>query len=73
MFILFQYDSGIVLLTSFCPLSVDTNCNGTIFFVFLFLTFILLLNLHRDLTVYGGIFDIGKLYGSRGLGIVTKY
>ena len=42
-------------------------------YAFLKRTFISLLNSHRDLPVYGGVFDIGKLYGSKGLGIVTKY
>ena len=36
-------------------------------------TFISLLDLHLDLPVYGGIFGIGKLYGSGRLGIITKY
>ena len=44
---------------------------NSFFLFFFFSTFISLLNLNRDLPVYGGIF--GKLFGSRGLGIITKY
>ena len=52
--------------------SQDTQFKREGYFEYSFSTFISLLNLHRDLPVYGGIFGIGKLYGSRGLGIIIS-